>query len=281
MCKFVNHPRALACEACLAGTVKKRKATNLDEERCCNTCTFSNVADAQLCEICRTPFDRVSEQPVMAGGASGAKRGATDICGTTLQEFAACFDVAVFDLDSTLWEGNCEHLQPPFALDRPTGCHAVDSRGRGLTLFPEVPALLERLHALGLRIGIASFCGAERTAIGLLKTFQVMPLVQPDLVHIRGAGGRSKVSSKAGHLTMIREDSGAECFRRIAFFDDLLSNIKAAQKLGVVAVRVGPEGLCSRHFARATRDARSAAGSREVMAAFVGRSLAGGAGPAQ
>ncbi|KAM9121496.1 magnesium-dependent phosphatase 1-like isoform 2-T2 [Pangshura tecta] len=63
--------------------------------------------------------------------------------------------LVVFDLDYTLWPFWVDtHVDPPFQRDRAGS--VLDARGRPVHLYPEVPAVLERLQGLGVPMAAAS-----------------------------------------------------------------------------------------------------------------------------
>ena len=78
--------------------------------------------------------------------------------------------LCVFDLDDTLWRGNCEDFEGA-AFDGEQG-RAVDIRsGRKLELFQDVKLIFAALSYCGVPIAIASASPAKATALRLLKAF--------------------------------------------------------------------------------------------------------------
>jgi len=183
--------------------------------------------------------------------------------------FAALFRLVVLDLDDTLWQGDCVSLnRGPYALTNPTEC--VDTSGRSLRLFPEVPTILVALRAAGCTLAVASQCPAPPTARALLALFGLSEYFPPDLVvigplwpQIPGIPPRPRVSPFTPFtvdLQQIQARSGVP-FGRTAFFDDRIPNVTVARRLGVTAVRVHA-GLSVESVRTASRDQRSVTGAR-------------------
>ncbi|MBN2509006.1 MAG: magnesium-dependent phosphatase-1 [Spirochaetales bacterium] len=142
------------------------------------------------------------------------------------------FSLYVFDLDFTLWDCGgtwVDHTDPPFY--RRNGL-IHDSRGRRLSLYPEVPAILKDLHQKHIPLAVASRSGEPGWAAELMQLFDI----QRYFSHIEIYPG-----SKVVHLNNLREKTGVS-FSRMVFFDDEDRNIQDAKRLGVRAVYV-PKGL--------------------------------------
>ncbi|KAL1508516.1 hypothetical protein AB1Y20_004616 [Prymnesium parvum] len=133
----------------------------------------------------------------------------------------------VFDLDHTLWEGNCEEFSIASVLESPT--ELVDpATGRALRLFPDVPRLFALLSDCRIPIGIASSSPASRVAMRLLQSYGLSRMVAHAEVH----AGR-----KEPHLREIARRLSVP-LSKVLFFDDLTHNIRDAERLGCTAVRV-------------------------------------------
>ncbi|XP_023563477.1 magnesium-dependent phosphatase 1 isoform X2 [Octodon degus] len=78
--------------------------------------------------------------------------------------------LAVFDLDYTLWPFWVDtHVDPPF--HRSSDGSIRDRRGQSVPLYPEVPAVLDRLQGLGVPMAAASRTGEVEGANQLLELF--------------------------------------------------------------------------------------------------------------
>ena len=132
--------------------------------------------------------------------------------------------LVVFDLDSTLWDGNCEHFGAchRIALDR-----VSDGSGfRTLRIFPEVKLVFDALHDARIPVAIASASPATSTAKRLLQLFG-----------LRYEHAEVFAGAKAKHFDRIRTASGRRhSFREMIFFDDLRH--VDVERLGVHTVRV-------------------------------------------
>ncbi|EOD12496.1 hypothetical protein EMIHUDRAFT_120113 [Emiliania huxleyi CCMP1516] len=161
--------------------------------------------------------------------------------------------VAIFDLDSTLWNGNCESFDAARVV---APGEASDTAGRTLRLFPEVSAVFEALSRARVPIGIASASPAAATATRLLQGFRLdygHAVVQP--------------GSKSTHLKAIAAALKVD-LRRALFFDDLPHNIRTADAVGVgAAVQVArSSGVTLDDVRRALRRCRERGKQRGLMA---------------
>ncbi|XP_010634560.2 magnesium-dependent phosphatase 1 [Fukomys damarensis] len=78
--------------------------------------------------------------------------------------------LAVFNLDYTLWPFWADtHVDPPFHQSSDGSIR--DRRGQSIRLYPEVPAVLERLQSLGVPVAAASRTGEVEGANQLLELF--------------------------------------------------------------------------------------------------------------
>ncbi|AET40581.1 Mg-dependent acid phosphatase Ecym_6198 [Eremothecium cymbalariae DBVPG len=118
-------------------------------------------------------------------------------------------DVAAFDLDYTLWPCFCDtHLTPPFTpVKLPSGevQTIIDSCGRQISLYPDIPDILSDLKTHGTLIVSASRTWAPDIAKQMLACYKIrtrpdgppIPLLQifdalswgdhPKINHIRDA----------------------------------------------------------------------------------------------
>lgn len=140
--------------------------------------------------------------------------------------------MAIFDLDSTLWDGNCENFASATIVSKSEVVHP--GTGRSLRLFPEVTEVLAAFAEAGIPLAIASASPAADTAHRLLRSFGLMQLGIKHLVVHPG--------SKDVHLRDISTALHAPLSRAL-FFDDLPHNIKAARSVGVGGVVLVRSGL--------------------------------------
>ncbi|XP_059807467.1 magnesium-dependent phosphatase 1 isoform X1 [Hypanus sabinus] len=135
--------------------------------------------------------------------------------------------LAVFDLDYTLWPFWVDtHVDPPFKKSR-TG-EILDSSGRIIQLYPEVPDVLQHLHQNGIRIAAASRTGEVEGAEQLLRLFDLDRFFCQREIY---------PGSKVTHFRRIREGTGLP-YDQMIFFDDEHWNIVEVGKLGVLCVAV-------------------------------------------
>jgi len=133
----------------------------------------------------------------------------------------------VFDLDLTLWHCGpllwCDQLTPPLARDD-------DGRVRAacrteIRLYPEVPALLDRLSTGGHRLALASRTSAPGLARELLRLFGIAGHFPHQQIY---------PGDKAAHFRALREETGM-AYGEMLFFDDEARNIHSVGRLGVAA----------------------------------------------
>jgi len=141
-------------------------------------------------------------------------------------------EAVVLDLDSTIWNGNCDGFSDFVQVSEQSVCRKSDNRA--LHLFPDVAPALQALHGAGVLIAIASASPTEGTAHRLLRAFGVSRFISHAVV---------RPGNKATHLNLIREKLGLRTLQRTLFFDDLEHNIRTVRGLGCTAVRV--RGYCS------------------------------------
>lgn len=136
----------------------------------------------------------------------------------------------VFDLDFTLWD--CGGLwidctSPPFCQDNDGRIR--DSTGRDMRLYPDVPAIFEKIEPLGCEIAVASRTEQPGWARDLLELLEFRHRIHYEEIF---------PSSKLKHFTNLKQDSGID-FERMLFFDDEQRNISEVSTLGVKCVKVG------------------------------------------
>ena len=168
--------------------------------------------------------------------------------------------VAIFDLDSTLWDGNCENFTSATIVG-PT--EAVNhGTGRVLKLFPEVNDLLAEFAAAGVPLAIASASPTADTAARLLKSFGLM---QHGIVHLEVHPG-----SKDVHLRAISTALKAP-LERALFFDDLPHNLKAASSVGLGGAVLVRAGLKRADVHQALKLLRERSAGSALMRAWMGK----------
>ncbi|XP_004647542.1 magnesium-dependent phosphatase 1 isoform X1 [Octodon degus] len=135
--------------------------------------------------------------------------------------------LAVFDLDYTLWPFWVDtHVDPPF--HRSSDGSIRDRRGQSVPLYPEVPAVLDRLQGLGVPMAAASRTGEVEGANQLLELFGLVRY----FVHREIYPG-----SKVTHFERLHQKTGV-AFSQMIFFDDEKRNIVDVTTLGVTCIHV-------------------------------------------
>ncbi|XP_069112624.1 magnesium-dependent phosphatase 1-like [Argopecten irradians] len=131
----------------------------------------------------------------------------------------------IFDLDYTLWPFWVDtHVDPPFKK-RSDG--KVEDRNRKhVTFYPEVPAMLQRLHQEGYKLGVASRTMTTKEAEDLITLFD-----WDKYFHYREIYPGCKIN----HFKRFQFDSGIS-FKDMLFFDDEYRNIKDVGSLGVICI---------------------------------------------
>lgn len=150
------------------------------------------------------------------------------------------FELYVFDLDFTLWDCSgtwCDHTYPPY---RKQNGHVRDSRGRKITLYPEVPKILNQLKTMNKILGLASRTGAPDYARQLINLFNIQKFFDWEEIY---------PGSKLKHFQNLRDKTGVPYYS-MAFFDDEERNIREIRSLGVHCVYV-PNGLTVSHIPEA------------------------------
>jgi len=129
----------------------------------------------------------------------------------------------IFDLDFTLWDAGgtwCDCTTPPYRriLD-----HVADAHDRMITLYPDVPAVMETLKLEHKLIAIASRTEAPDWAAQILDLFGIRHLFDFEEIF---------PDRKTVHISNIRKKSGI-AYNDMVFFDDEHRNIEDVGKLGV------------------------------------------------
>mmetsp|Transcript_18046 Transcript_18046/g.31111 ORF Transcript_18046/g.31111 Transcript_18046/m.31111 type:complete len:189 (-) Transcript_18046:380-946(-) len=149
--------------------------------------------------------------------------------------------LVVFDLDDTFWEGDVEATEgPPFKQGGPA--HLLDKSSGRLSLFKDVPSILEALFESKVGIAVASRTSRPRWAEVALKELNF----GGSSVHARCACLAWGFSSKTNHFAHIRQKTGVE-FRDMVFFDNEHWNIVDVSRLGVFSAYC-PRGLSADLF---------------------------------
>jgi HAD superfamily phosphatase (TIGR01681 family) len=191
----------------------------------------------------------------------------SDVDVETLALRTARPSAAVFDLDHTLWTGNCEDFQAAHVVSRH---EALDTgSGRKLKLFEDVHTIFALLEREGVSVAIASASPARTTAMRLLRGFG-----------LRVAAAEVHPGSKDAHLKAIAAALGAP-LDRMLFFDDLAHNIRAAHLVGVgAAVQVRDGGARLSDLRAACERLRERQRGESLMRGWLasGRSVGSGAG---
>lgn len=137
--------------------------------------------------------------------------------------------LVVFDLDLTLWECGsatwCDCLSPPFERVEQ---RVVDRRGNPITLYDDVPSILDELDTRGIPMALASRTHEPGWARELLSLLGI---------EHRFAFAEIYPAAKFSHFSSLRDDSGFD-FEDMLFFDDEHRNIRDINQLGVTCVHV-------------------------------------------
>ncbi|MEM9281368.1 MAG: magnesium-dependent phosphatase-1 [Verrucomicrobiota bacterium] len=137
--------------------------------------------------------------------------------------------LVVFDLDFTLW--NCGGLWVD-CVDYPFSSSAsgkvMDSSGRSIRLYEEVPAIIEELQSEGVSLALASRTSQPSWAIELLQLMGIRDWFQYEEIY---------PGSKVAHFESLAARSRLK-FAEMLFFDDEDRNIREVSKLGVSCLEV-------------------------------------------
>ncbi|GFO05901.1 Magnesium-dependent phosphatase 1 [Plakobranchus ocellatus] len=144
----------------------------------------------------------------------------------------------VFDLDYTLWPFWVDtHVDPPFTMG--SNGKVYDVHHNHVTYYKDVPALLNRLHAEGIYLGIASRTSLPKEASELTRLFN-----WDQYFHYRQIYPGCKIT----HFKKLHQQSGIP-YEDMIFFDDEHRNIHDVSTLGVTCVHV-PDGIDMENFER-------------------------------
>ena len=138
---------------------------------------------------------------------------------TLIRERAAPGVFCVFDLDRTLWDGDCQSFSTPDSL----------------ALYPEVSIIFAALAQCEIPWAVASANPNKRRCLWLLEAHGL-------LRHGQEVPAEIFSGSKKPHLERVRRAMQRPAASML-FFDDLLWNIREAEKQGGVAVHLSPPGL--------------------------------------
>ncbi|GAA6010260.1 hypothetical protein JCM11491_005416 [Sporobolomyces phaffii] len=183
--------------------------------------------------------------------------------------------MAVFDLDYTLWDCWCDtHVTPPMKRRGKDDVNLVyDKHGQALSFYPDVPGVLMDLHRSKIHIAAASRTHAPRVARQILTELLIPGSVNSnDLLKPAKAKNEKELvsainlfdsmeiypGSKITHFQELHKKTGIP-YSEMIFFDDEPRN-REVTKLGVtfVLVREG-EGVHRRLFESGLESWRKAA----------------------
>lgn len=138
----------------------------------------------------------------------------------------------VFDLDFTLWPFRVDKSAvSPFSISKKG--NVIDTRGKVLKTFPEVPQLLTTLRNNGYTLAVASRIEDIPGAYQLLQLFGIMHYFQYKEIY---------PGTKTVHFNQLHAKTGVE-FDRMIFFDDDKRNVRDVSSLGVMVFQVPQDGM--------------------------------------
>ncbi|KAF6201310.1 hypothetical protein GE061_005758 [Apolygus lucorum] len=128
--------------------------------------------------------------------------------------------------DYTLWPFWVDtHVSPPF---RKVKDEVIDSRGKKIKFFPEVPQILQTLKDLNIPIGIASRTSEIEGANQLTHLFDWDKYFWQKEIY---------PGCKTAHFERFHKSSGIP-YEEMLFFDDESRNIVDLQRIKVTAILV-------------------------------------------
>ena len=131
----------------------------------------------------------------------------------------------VFDLDLTLWHCGprlwCDQLRTP--LSKTTNNTVCDADGIQVSLFADVPLLLEELHAKDTMLALASRTSAPEVAKQLLNLLDIDFYFSQQEIY---------PGEKSVHFEALQRKTGIP-YEEMLFFDDEQRNIAEVSSLGV------------------------------------------------
>lgn len=205
-----------------------------------------------------------------------AKRGRLDAIGVGSLGPRPRPQLVVLDLDQTMWPFDA--AQPRYGLPHHASPPGVQCTATVAKAFSEAVAVVRELKAEAsatsrVRLAVASansqakVCCSLLRHLGLLQELAGGGGIEEELMEIYGG------CSKTVHLRRIFEKSAVP-FSEMLFFDDAPHNIRAAERLGVVARRVAPsEGLTRKAFAAGLAAWSEQRASRRAMASWLRPSI--------
>lgn len=135
-------------------------------------------------------------------------------------------ELIVFDLDYTLWPLHVDtNVDPP--LRKESG-EIIDRMGRRIKSFPQVESVLQKLHSLGYKLGVASRTETPREGRQLVNLFGWEKYFSYYEIY---------PGCKVTHFNSFKKTTGFN-FDQMIFFDDENRNIRDISRLGVVSIFV-------------------------------------------
>ncbi|KAF4583123.1 hypothetical protein GQ602_006267 [Ophiocordyceps camponoti-floridani] len=138
----------------------------------------------------------------------------------------------IFDLDYTLWPFWIDtHVTPPLRPN-PEHSSATDRTGEQLSLYTEVPSILDSLRSAGVLLGVASRTSAPSLARQLLTMLHVEVGAETRRA-LDVFDGRLEIypGSKVRHMEALQARTGV-AYQDMLFFDDESRN-RDTEKLGL------------------------------------------------
>ncbi len=147
----------------------------------------------------------------------------------------------VLDAIEIDWEGvDQERLQKIIE----EGFDRAFQTGEGFELFPSTRDTLERVHSMGLKIGLLSNCPASLGTARrkLMKTLGILEFF--DAIILSGEVGSRKPEREIFEITLTK--LGIKEARRVIHVgDDLTADVQGAKNAGLIPVLFDPQGLHS------------------------------------
>ena len=137
-------------------------------------------------------------------------------------------ELIVFDLDLTLWDCGgswCDCLTPPM---RKRDGQVLDSNGSKITLYPDVPSIMQYCDECKIPMALASRTQQPTWAADLLQLLDIDRRFRYSEIY---------PSSKLRHFAALTRESGVE-YHKMLFFDDEHRNIDEVSRLGVTCTYV-------------------------------------------
>ena len=193
--------------------------------------------------------------------------------------------VPIFDLDRTMWFGQCDEW-PSRGLQRvPDGSdgrlQVYEPSVGYLELFPDVPLILRALRSLGAPFGIASASAARESAHALLEAFELDPSQM--VIEMRDPADGN--TSKEGMLRRLADERLGVPLESMVLFDDTLEHLTTARGMNaggrlidplndgltVDALLAGLEGHAAERRSRGELDDRGFTKAEQGIANFEDR----------